>query len=149
MTASSSPARAAVIMAAGQGTRMKSPIPKLLHRVGGRTLLDRVIDTVQAAGCARIVVVVGNHSPGVRALVFGWLGRVDNANAKGEYYITDIVALASGEEKVVRAHFAPESAVMGADTPAQLAAAEAIFQARARALFLAEGVAMTAPDTVH
>ena len=38
--------RAAVILAAGQGTRMKSPTPKLLHKVGGRTLLDRVIDTV-------------------------------------------------------------------------------------------------------
>ena len=44
-------ARAAVILAAGQGTRMKSPVPKLLHKVGGRTLLDRVIDTVELAGC--------------------------------------------------------------------------------------------------
>jgi bifunctional UDP-N-acetylglucosamine pyrophosphorylase/glucosamine-1-phosphate N-acetyltransferase len=261
-------ARAAVIMAAGQGTRMKSPIPKLLHKVGGRTLLDRVIDTVQATGCERIVVVVGNHSPGVRDLVvrrlgeaavavqdpplgtghavlaakdaladfngdvlvtngdcpllapadldplfamrtagaplallgfkpadallygrmicgadghvmrivepkeaspeelavkqcyagmlcadraqlFDWLGRLSNDNAKGEYYLTEVVAIATSEEKVVRAHIAPESAVMGADTPMQLAQAEAIFQARARANFLAEGVAMLAPDTVH
>ena len=49
-------ARAAVILAAGQGTRMKSPLPKVLHKVGGRTLLDRVIDTVQASGCEKIVV---------------------------------------------------------------------------------------------
>ena len=42
-------ARAAVIMAAGQGTRMKSRVPKVLHKVGGRSLLDRVIDTLQAA----------------------------------------------------------------------------------------------------
>ncbi len=47
--------RAAVILAAGQGTRMKSPTPKVLHKVGGRALLDRVIDTVQRAGCERIV----------------------------------------------------------------------------------------------
>ena len=66
--------RAAVIMAAGQGTRMKSPTPKVLHKVGGRTILDRVIDAVEAAGCERIVVVVGNHSPGVRALVEARLG---------------------------------------------------------------------------
>ena len=66
--------RAAVIMAAGQGTRMKSPTPKVLHKVGGRAILDRVIDTVQASGCERIVVVVGNHSPGVRALVEARLG---------------------------------------------------------------------------
>ena len=68
-------ARAAVIMAAGQGTRMKSPIPKVLHKVGGRSLLDRVIDTVQAAGCDRIHVVVGDHSPDVRALAVHRLGE--------------------------------------------------------------------------
>ena len=60
-------ARAAVIMAAGAGTRMKSPLPKVLHKVGGRTLLDRVIDTVEALGCERIVVVVGADSAAGRA----------------------------------------------------------------------------------
>src|SRR5436190_1757865 len=68
-------ARAAVIMAAGQGTRMKSPTPKVLHKVGGRTLLDRVIDAVEAAGCDRIHVIVGAHSPGVRDLVVSRLGE--------------------------------------------------------------------------
>jgi len=67
-------ARAAVILAAGQGTRMKSPIPKVLHKVGGRSHLDRMIDTVQAAGCERIVVVVGTHNPAVRQLVEKRLG---------------------------------------------------------------------------
>ncbi|WP_374470189.1 bifunctional UDP-N-acetylglucosamine diphosphorylase/glucosamine-1-phosphate N-acetyltransferase GlmU [Phenylobacterium sp.] len=261
-------ARAAVILAAGQGTRMKSPIPKVLHKVGGRSHLDRMIDTVEAAGCERVVVVVGNHSPAVRALVekrlgpaavavqdqplgtahavlaarealadfdgdvlityadaplltagdleplfemraqgvdlamltfepadpllygrvikgadghviriveardatpeekavrccnagmmcadrgrlFGWLSRVGNANAKGEYYLTDIVGIAVAEEALVRGHSAPEAAVMGCDTPAQLAQAEAIFQQRQRHHFLAEGVTMLAPDTVH
>ncbi|MFN3514023.1 MAG: bifunctional UDP-N-acetylglucosamine diphosphorylase/glucosamine-1-phosphate N-acetyltransferase GlmU [Phenylobacterium sp.] len=260
--------RAAVIMAAGQGTRMKSPIPKVLHKVGGRAILDRVIDTIEAVGCERIVVVVGNHSPGVRALVekrlgpgavavqdpplgtahaalaarealdgfrgdvlvlngdcpllepkdleplfklrgegvalamlafepadpllygrvirgadghviriaeakdatpeelavrvcnagmmcadaqrlFGWLAKVDNHNAKGEYYLTDIVKIAAAEEALVKASIAPESAVMGADTPLQLSQAEAVFQQRRRAHFLSEGVAMPAPDTVH
>ena len=36
--------RAAVILAAGQGTRMKSPTPKVLHKVGGRALIDHAID---------------------------------------------------------------------------------------------------------
>ena len=53
-------ARAAVILAAGQGTRMKSPIPKVLHKVGGRALIDHAIDAAQGAGCERIVVVVGD-----------------------------------------------------------------------------------------
>ena len=260
--------RAAVIMAAGQGTRMKSPTPKVLHKVGGRAILDRVIDTVQASGCERIVVVVGNHSPGVRALVearlgaaavavqdpplgtahavlaarealadfdgdvlvlngdcplleahhleplfelrtagvdmamlafepadpllygrvlrgadghvlriveakeatpeelavrvcnagmmvadrarmFGWLGQVTNDNAKGEYYLTDTVKIAVAEGGLVKASIAPESAVMGADTAMQLSQAEAVFQQRRRAHFLAQGVQMLAPDTVH
>ncbi len=259
--------RAAVIMAAGQGTRMKSTTPKVLHKVGGRTLLDRVIDSVQAAGCERIHVIVGNHSPEVRDLVvrrlgeaapvlqdppqgtghavlcakealddfkgdvlvvngdcpllqaqdleglftlrrngaalaimgfephdallygriirgadghvmrvvepsqasdevkavrtcnagmylagrddlFRWLSRVTSNNPKNEYFLTDIIAEAAHEEALVRASIAPESAVMGADTPMQLAQAEAVFQKRRRESFLAEGVAMTAPETV-
>lgn len=268
MTPASIRPRAAVIMAAGQGTRMKSPLPKVLHRVGGRTILDRVIDTVEAIGCQKVVVVVGTHSPAVgelverrlgkgavavqdpplgtghavlsaaealagfegdvvvlngdcpllaphdlaplfdlraagaglglltfepvdpllygrviqsaegrvekiveardcteaeravrtcnagmmvadRAALFGWLGRVTNNNAKGEYYLTDIVGLATGDGVEVRAALAPETAVMGADTQMQLSQAEGIFQAERRAHFLAEGVAMPAPDTVH
>jgi bifunctional UDP-N-acetylglucosamine pyrophosphorylase/glucosamine-1-phosphate N-acetyltransferase len=67
-------ARAAVILAAGQGTRMKSPLPKMLHKVGGRTLLDRAIDAAEALGCDRIVVVVGAHSPAVGEHVEARLG---------------------------------------------------------------------------
>ncbi|ESQ81639.1 N-acetylglucosamine-1-phosphate uridyltransferase [Asticcacaulis sp. AC466] len=60
--------RAAVILAAGQGTRMKSPLPKVLHKIGGRTMLDRAIDAAYETGCERVIVVVGNHSPEVRAV---------------------------------------------------------------------------------
>ena len=58
-------ARAAIILAAGQGTRMRSPTPKVLHKVGGRTLLDRAIDAAEALGCERVIVVAGTHSPAV------------------------------------------------------------------------------------
>src|SRR6188768_2343387 len=68
-------ARAAIILAAGQGTRMKSPLPKVLHPVGGRAMLDHAIDAAEALGCERIVVVVGNHSPEVRAHVVKRLGE--------------------------------------------------------------------------
>ena len=259
-------ARAAVIMAAGHGTRMKSRTPKVLHKVGGRTLLDRIIDTVQAAGCERIHVVVGtipevrdlvvkrlgeaalvvqdppkgtghavlcaqdaladfdgdvlvvNADPPLlqaqdleplftlrrggaalailgfepadpllygriirgadghvmrvvepseadeavkqvklcnagmylagRADLFRWLSRITDDNPKREYFLTGVIAEAVAEEVLVRASIAPETAVMGADTPMQLAQAEAEFQRRRRAYFLGEGVAMTAPDTV-
>jgi bifunctional UDP-N-acetylglucosamine pyrophosphorylase/glucosamine-1-phosphate N-acetyltransferase len=67
--------RAAVILAAGQGKRMRSPIPKALHKVGGRTLIDHAIDTVEAAGCGRIVVVIGEGAEQLRAHVAARLGE--------------------------------------------------------------------------
>jgi bifunctional UDP-N-acetylglucosamine pyrophosphorylase/glucosamine-1-phosphate N-acetyltransferase len=56
-----------VILAAGQGTRMKSPIPKVLHKVGGRTILDRVIDTVEAPGASASSWWWAPQPAGVRA----------------------------------------------------------------------------------
>ena len=67
--------RAAVILAAGQGTRMKSPLPKVLHPVGGCAMLDHAIDAAEALGCERIVVVVGTHSPVVGERVRARLGE--------------------------------------------------------------------------
>jgi bifunctional UDP-N-acetylglucosamine pyrophosphorylase/glucosamine-1-phosphate N-acetyltransferase len=260
--------RAAIILAAGQGTRMKSPLSKVLHKVAGRTMLDRAIDAAQGAGCERIVVVAGpgrspvaehaarrlgaeavaiqdpplgtghavlaaraalanfsgdvvvtnadcpllsaedleplfalrasgsdlailgfrpadpalygriittragaveaivearDASPAQRAVadcyagmlaspaqaLFGWLDKVGNGNAKGEYYLTDVVAVARAAGAGVGATYAVEEAVMGADDQAGLAVAEAAFQRRARAALMREGVNLVAPDTVH
>jgi bifunctional UDP-N-acetylglucosamine pyrophosphorylase/glucosamine-1-phosphate N-acetyltransferase len=74
-TAASGRPRAAVILAAGQGTRMKSPTPKVLHKIAGRALLDHAIDAAEALGCARIIVVVGTHSPAVGVHVRKRLGE--------------------------------------------------------------------------
>lgn len=52
----------AVILAAGKGTRMKSDLPKVLHELAGRPLLDHVMDTSAAAGIDRMVVVVGHKA---------------------------------------------------------------------------------------
>jgi bifunctional UDP-N-acetylglucosamine pyrophosphorylase / glucosamine-1-phosphate N-acetyltransferase len=256
-------ARAAIILAAGQGTRMKSPLPKVLHPVAHRAMLDHAIDAAEGLGCERIVVVVGDHSPEVRAhvvkrlgetaiavqdpplgtghavraaeqalsgfdgevvvtygdvpllkaadiepvfntdgvtvigfeardpgaygrlilegetltaiteakeasaeilaitacnsgvmaapaaLLFALLADVRNDNAKGEYYLTDVVELARKGGHPTRAVFAAEDAVMGVNSQAELAQAEALFQTVQRETFLAAGVTMSAPDTVH
>jgi bifunctional UDP-N-acetylglucosamine pyrophosphorylase / glucosamine-1-phosphate N-acetyltransferase len=55
-----------VILAAGQGTRMKSRLPKVLHTVGGKSLLEHVILTAQALQPAAVHVVVGHGSDQVR-----------------------------------------------------------------------------------
>ena len=52
----------AVVLAAGKGTRMKSDLPKVLHLLNGRPLLDHVLDTVQAVGIDHTVVVVGHKA---------------------------------------------------------------------------------------
>lgn len=48
-----------VVLAAGKGTRMKSALPKVLHRVGGKSMLQHVLDASAAAGSERSVVIVG------------------------------------------------------------------------------------------
>lgn len=50
---------ASLILAAGKGTRMKSKLPKVLHKVGGKAMVERVLDTVQSMSTNRDVVVVG------------------------------------------------------------------------------------------
>ena len=261
-------ARAAVILAAGQGTRMRSPTPKVLHKVGGRTLLDRAIDAAEALGCARIIVVAGVHSPAVAqhaakrlgqaavaiqdppqgtghavlaarqalagfegdvvvtyadcplldaatieplfglrakgvdlavmgfdpaepgaygrliltpggellriveakdatieerqvrhcnsgilaaasATLFALLDKVGNDNANKEYYLTDVIGLAHDQGLHAKVAFASEDAVMGVNSQAELAMAEAVFQRRRRRALMIDGVSMSAPDTVH
>ena len=48
-----------VVLAAGIGSRMRSTLPKVLHRIGGRTLLDAVLDTATSVNPSRIVIVLG------------------------------------------------------------------------------------------
>jgi bifunctional UDP-N-acetylglucosamine pyrophosphorylase/glucosamine-1-phosphate N-acetyltransferase len=57
----------AVILAAGQGTRMKSAMPKVLHRVAGVAMVDHVIAAAQSAGATRVVVIAGHEIEQVRA----------------------------------------------------------------------------------
>ncbi|MRD47120.1 UDP-N-acetylglucosamine diphosphorylase/glucosamine-1-phosphate N-acetyltransferase [Caenimonas koreensis DSM 17982] len=61
-----------VIMAAGKGTRMKSRLPKVLHRLAGRALLAHVVDTVAGLDARRVVIVTGSGSAEVEAAVTGW-----------------------------------------------------------------------------
>lgn len=56
----------ALILAAGEGTRMKSSLPKVLHPVGGRPMLSYVLGLVKALGIKRIIVVVGHKSERVK-----------------------------------------------------------------------------------
>ncbi len=56
----------AVILAAGEGTRMKSKMPKVLHEVMGRPMVKRVVDTAKDLGAKNICVVTGHMSETVQ-----------------------------------------------------------------------------------
>jgi bifunctional UDP-N-acetylglucosamine pyrophosphorylase/glucosamine-1-phosphate N-acetyltransferase len=77
-----------------------------------------------------------------------WLAAVKADNSKGEYYLTDIVAIARAEGVKVAAYDAPFEECMGVNSQAELAQAEAALQQRLREAAMEAGVAMLAPDTV-
>jgi bifunctional UDP-N-acetylglucosamine pyrophosphorylase/glucosamine-1-phosphate N-acetyltransferase len=76
------------------------------------------------------------------------LERIDDQNRKGEFYLTDAVAIARGMKLKAVAIETEEDEVRGINTKAQLAETEAAMQQRLRAAALADGVTLVAPDTV-
>lgn len=259
--------RAAVILAAGKGTRMKSALPKVMHAVGGRPMVDWSLALARETGCSRIVVVVHpsqdvliahlkaahpdaaiafqdppmgtghavrcaeealkgfegelavlygdsplvpaavidalfgevaagaslgvlgfeaaepglygrlitNEAGDLEAIVeareatpdqlkvricnsgvmagrakdmFRLLQKITNSNAKGEYYLTDLVGLARAEGGRCALVTATEDDLIGCDSKSDLAEAEGIFQARRRQALMEAGVTLVAPETV-
>ena len=257
----------AVVLAAGEGTRMRSSLPKVMHEIGGETLLSHVLRAVLDAGATASAVVIGpNHetvekeslrvipaaqiarqmqrlgtahavlaarkslergfddilvvfadTPLVRAetlqrlraaiakgaavAVAGFtpadptgygrlivkdgklvairehndaseaerritlcngglmaldgkqalalLDRIDDKNAKKEFYLTDAVALANQAGLTAVAVEVEEDDVRGINTKAQLAETEAVLQRRLRQAAMDAGVTMIAPETVY
>ena len=89
-----------------------------------------------------LMAVAGRHA-------LSLLDAVGNANAKGEYYLTDIVEIAATRGLAVRATEAPYESILGINTRLELAEAEAVWQGRRRRALMLAGVTMQAPETVH
>lgn len=81
-------------------------------------------------------------------VMFDLISKVENTNAAGEYYLTDLPELARAQGLSAGVVICDESETLGINTRAQLAEAEAAFQSRARAEALENGVTLTAPETV-
>ena len=82
------------------------------------------------------------------AILFALIDRITNDNAKREYYLTDIVALARAEGRVAAVVEGQEEEMIGIDSKAKLAAAEAAAQRRLRQAALENGVTMIDSQTV-
>ena len=74
---------AALILAAGQGTRMKSERPKVLHTVGGQPMLLRAVRTAEQSGAERLIVVVGHQAEAVTEALGGRAETVLQAQQLG------------------------------------------------------------------
>ena len=65
----------AIVLAAGEGTRMRSALPKVLHPLGGRPLIEHVLDAIGHAGASEIAAVVGPNHDAILALVHARLPK--------------------------------------------------------------------------
>jgi bifunctional UDP-N-acetylglucosamine pyrophosphorylase/glucosamine-1-phosphate N-acetyltransferase len=112
--------------------------------------LARIVEFAEASEAEKAITLCNS---GVvcadSATLFELIAAVKNDNAKGEYYLTDIVEIARARGLSATAVACDEAETMGINSRAELAAAEAAFQSRARAAALEDGVTLTAPETVH
>jgi bifunctional UDP-N-acetylglucosamine pyrophosphorylase/glucosamine-1-phosphate N-acetyltransferase len=117
--------------------------------IGADGLVERIVEAIDASPAER---AEGLCNAGVLCArgpdMSRWLRAVGNANAKGEYYLTDVVSIARAEGVRVAAVEAPFAELRGINSRAELAEAEAAVQQRLRAAAMAAGVTMTAPETV-
>jgi bifunctional UDP-N-acetylglucosamine pyrophosphorylase / glucosamine-1-phosphate N-acetyltransferase len=122
----------------------------------GRLLLDdrgRLVgirEEKDASAEERAITLCNSGLMGFRSgkTLLDLLGRIGNDNAKGEYYLTDTVALARGDRLETRMVASNAEEVLGVNSRAELAEAEALMQKRLRSRVMADGTTLRAPETV-
>jgi bifunctional UDP-N-acetylglucosamine pyrophosphorylase / glucosamine-1-phosphate N-acetyltransferase len=122
----------------------------------GRLLLDdrgrlaAIREEKDASDEERALTLCNSGIMGFRSAktLLGLLGRIGKNNAKGEFYLTDAVALAFGDRLETRIVLSSGAEVLGINSRAELAEAESAMQQRLRARVMAEGVTLIAPETV-
>ncbi|MEP4555609.1 MAG: bifunctional UDP-N-acetylglucosamine diphosphorylase/glucosamine-1-phosphate N-acetyltransferase GlmU [Tateyamaria sp.] len=111
--------------------------------------LQRIVEFKDATEAERAISLCNSGVLAAPApLLFELIAEVGKDNAQGEYYLTDLPALARARGLDVSVVRCDEAETLGINSRAQLASAEAQFQATARADLLEDGVTLAAPDTV-
>ena len=117
--------------------------------INGGGALEAIVEARDATPAQQ---AIGLCNAGIMAIdgarLFALIDRVGNANAKGEYYLTDIVALARGDGLRCTVVEADVTELMGIDSRAGLAAAEGIVQTELRARAMVAGVTLIDPASV-
>jgi bifunctional UDP-N-acetylglucosamine pyrophosphorylase/glucosamine-1-phosphate N-acetyltransferase len=112
--------------------------------------LERIVEFKDADEATRAITLCNSGVIAAQsATLFKLIDAVGNDNASGEYYLTDIVALAQAQGLSATAVLCDEAETLGINSRVELAAAEAAFQTRARAEALDDGITLIAPDSVH
>lgn len=111
--------------------------------------LARIVEYKDATEAERAITLMNS---GVlcadAALLAELVAGLRNDNASGEYYLTDVIGAAVANGRRASVVTCDEAETLGVNSRADLARAEAAFQARARAEAMADGVTLTAPETV-
>ena len=111
--------------------------------------LERIVEYKDADAATRQIALCNSGVMALDAdLLRALIGRLSNENAAGEYYLTDLVALARAEGRRADVVTCDEDETLGINTRAELARAESLFQARARARAMEDGVTLTDPGSV-
>ncbi len=131
------------------GMRPAEPGPYGRLVLGADGTLEAIIEANDASDAQR---QIGLCNSGVMAIdgrhLFALIDAVTTSNSQAEYYLTDIVAIARGRGLPCIAIEADAAELMGVNSRAELAAAEAQMQRRLRSAALEAGVTFTAPETV-
>lgn len=121
---------------------------RLITGEGGA--LDAIVEYKDASDDQRAITLCNSGILAApTALLFELLADVKSDNAAGEYYLTDVVALARKRGVQASVTVADEAEVQGVNSRLDLSAAEASFQDRTRAAMMTAGVTLQAPASVH
>jgi bifunctional UDP-N-acetylglucosamine pyrophosphorylase/glucosamine-1-phosphate N-acetyltransferase len=140
--------------AAGAGLALMAMRPadparygRLITDEAGR--VQRIVEWADATEAERTITLCNAGALcGPADRVAAWLREIRPDNAKGEYYLTDLVRLAVRDGAPVVAVLADEAELRGVNSRAELAAAEAVVQQRLREAAMHAGATLTAPETV-
>jgi len=111
--------------------------------------LDRIVEYKEATDEERSVKLCNSGVVAANAAtLFDLIDAVGNDNAAGEYYLTDIIGIARARGLSATVVRCAEAETLGINSRAELASAEALFQANARQMAQEDGVTLVAPETV-